>query len=162
MHEDLPAEEFYANHLMTLEKQGERITYDFDVFKRIYDAAHRSRAAKTWYALDAKNNIHAAILVVFDRHSAYYLISTIDPGFRSSGAATLLVRDAISYVSKYTKRFDFEGSMIAGVEQSFRRFGAILTPYFSLHKDNRRLPMQLLGGAYTAYETILRKLGLRR
>jgi len=134
--EDLSASDFYANHVYTLRKQGGQISYSFDHFKRIYDAAHREKCGKSWYAIDSKKNIHAVIFVVFDNKSAYYLISTIDPDFRNSGAATLLLRDAITYVSQHTNRFDFEGSMIPGVENSFRKFGAIQTPYFSITKAN--------------------------
>jgi len=136
---DLPAEEFYSNHVLTLSKQGDQIIYGFDLFKGIHDAAYENGCGKTWYALDGQNNIHAAIFVVFDSKSAYYLISSIDPDFRNSGAATLLVKHAIAYVSQYTSKFDFEGSMIRGVENSFRRFGAIQTPYFSISKGNRVL-----------------------
>ena len=137
--EDLSAEDFYANHAMTLHKQELSISYSYELFKSIYDAAHRNHAGKTWYAVDDQQNIHAAIFVVFDRKSAYYLISSIDPDYRNSGAATLLLRDAIVHVSQHTKRFDFEGSMIRGVECSFRRFGAAQTPYFQLTKANSLL-----------------------
>ena len=136
---DLPAKELYANHVLTLSKQGEQISYSFDLFKRIYDTAYENGCGKTWYALDDQKNIHAAIFVIFDNKSAYDLISTIDPDFRNSGAATLLVRDTIAYVSQYTKRFDFEGSMIRGVENSFRKFGTIQTPYFNISKGGRTL-----------------------
>ena len=132
---DLSAKEFYANHILTLRKQGKQIDYSFDFFKSIYDATYKNGCGKTWYALDNQGSIHAAIFVVFDSKSAYYLMSTIDPDFRSSGATTLLIRDAIAYVSQYTNRFDFEGSMIPGVEHSFRKFGAIQTPYFRITKS---------------------------
>lgn len=139
IHNDLPAKEFYANQAMTLSKQGSTISYKYGLFKRVYDAAYENSAGKVWYAVDGQKNIHAAIFVVFDKKSAYYLISSIDPDYRNSGAATLLVREAITYVSQYTKRFDFEGSMIRDVEKSFRKFGAVQTPYFNIIKDNRRL-----------------------
>jgi len=122
VYEDLPAPDFYANHVLTLGKQGKQISYSFDRFKKMYDAAYKKMSGKTWYALDNEKNIHAAIFVIFDNKSAYYLISTIDPDFRNSGATTLLIKNAITYVSQYTKRFDFEGSMIPGVENSFRNF----------------------------------------
>lgn len=158
---DLSAEDFYANHVMTLNKQGESISYKYDLFKRIYDAAIENSAGKIWYAIDGQENIHAAIFVIFDGKSAYYLISTIDPDYRNSGAATLLLRDAIAYASQYTRRFDFEGSMIRDVEHSFRKFGGVQTPYFSITKDNRSLlvkaSLKLLG----VTGNIPRRFGLR-
>jgi hypothetical protein len=156
---DMSADEFYVNHALTLRKQGESIGYKFDLFKQIYDAALKNSAGKIWYAIDSQQNIHAAIFVIFDQKSAYYLISTIDPDYRNSGAATLLLREAMTYVSQYTKRFDFEGSMIRGVEHSFRKFGAIQTPYFTITKTS------ILGKAVLGLGAMkgiaLRKLGLR-
>lgn len=142
VHTDLPADRFYANHRLTLAKQGLTISYSQDCFQRLYKAAHAHGAGRTWYALDEADNLHAAILVVYDHHAAYYLISTIDPDFRRSGAATLLVMEAAKYVAQFTDVFDFEGSMIPGVEQSFRRFGARQTPYFHITKNNS-LPLQI-------------------
>jgi hypothetical protein len=143
VHQGMAVEDFYAHHAMTRHKQGDSLSYSYELFSRLYDAAHKHQAGRTWYAVDSQQNIHAAIFVVFDSKSAYYLISSIDPEHRRSGAATLLVRDAIAYTSRYTKRFDFEGSMIRGVEHSFRKFGAVQTPYFSISKDSRPFCLQV-------------------
>jgi len=158
---DLSPEDFYANHVMTLGKQGESIGYNYDLFRAIHNAAIENSAGKIWYAIDEHENIHAAIFVVFDSKSAYYLISTIDPEYRNSGAATLLLRDAITWVSQYTRRFDFEGSMIRGVEHSFRKYGAVQTPYFSITKDNRPLPVKASVRLLAVGGSILHKFGLR-
>jgi len=141
--EDMPPADFYDHHAMTLRKQGETLFYSRDLFERIHRAATERHAGKTWFAVDPESRVHSAIFVVFDAKSAYYLISTIDPEYRSSDSATLLVRDAIAYVAKFTSRFDFEGSMIQGVEGSFRKFGAVQTPYFHLSKNNLPLPLRL-------------------
>lgn len=53
--------------------------------------------------------------------------------------ASLLIREIIKYLSSKTRKFDFEGSMIEPVEQSFRRFGAIQERYFRTSKVNSRL-----------------------
>jgi len=132
--EDISPEDLYANHEFTLGKQNDTVSYSYELFSRIYDASRERTAGKTWYAVDGQGNIHAAIFVVYDCKSAYYLISSIDPDYRNSGAATLLVMRAIEFVSKYTKKFDFEGSMIKGVEGSFRKFGAVQKPYFQIRK----------------------------
>jgi lipid II:glycine glycyltransferase (peptidoglycan interpeptide bridge formation enzyme) len=141
---DLPPKDFYAHHSLTLRKQNKVIGYDYDFFERMYDVAYKHSAGKILYAIDKQKNIHAAIFIVFDEKSAYYLISTIDPDYRDSGAATLLLRDVIVYASQYTKRFDFEGSMIRGVENSFRKFGAIQKSYFTISKNNCFLPVKII------------------
>lgn len=139
VHYDLSASEFYKNHKMTLAKQGEEIIYSYELFERIYNSGYARDSARTIYAKDAEGNIHAALFVVWDTQSAYDLISTIDPDFRNSGAATLLIKEIIKYVATRTKKFDFEGSMNEGIENSFRQFGAVQKPYFSIFKTNSRL-----------------------
>ncbi len=134
--EDMEPRAFYGHHAASLRKQGGSIFYSFELFERIHRATTTRGMGKTWLAVDASGNVHSAIFVVFDAASAYYLISTIDPEFRGSDSATLLVKRAIEYVAPRTKRFDFEGSMVKGVEASFRKFGAVQTPYFHIFKDS--------------------------
>lgn len=133
---DLSAEAFYENHKMTLAEQGAVIGHSFDLFKRLYDAAYANGVGRTIYAEDASGNIHGALFNIWDENVAYDLVSTIDPKFRNSGAATLLVYEMIKYLSGRVKIYDFEGSMIEGVENSFRQFGTKQTPYFGISKDN--------------------------
>lgn len=137
----LGAQEFYNHHRMTLEKQGEIISYSFDTFKRIYEAAVKRGYGQTIYAVDNNQEIHSALFVIWDENSAYDLISTIDPDFRDSGSASLLTREIIKYVSTKTTRFDFEGSMIEGVANSFRQFATIQKPYFNISFMSRRMKM---------------------
>ncbi len=141
--QDMPPREFYDHHAASLRKQGDAINYSYELFERIHRAAYERGAGKTWFAVDPEGRVHSAIFVIFDAQGAYYLLSTIDPEHRGSDSATLLVRDAIAYVSKHTKRFDFEGSMVQGVESSFRKFGAVQKPYFHLSRNNLPLPVRL-------------------
>lgn len=132
---DISAEEFYDNHRLTLSKQGETISYPYEIFKKIYDNGYSRNNAKTIAAYDSNGNLHAALFIVWDQMSAYNLISTIDPDYRVYGAASLLVREALVHCSNYVDKFDFEGSMIESVERSFRQFGAIQTPYFAISQS---------------------------
>lgn len=136
---DLSANIFYENHKMTLKKQGQNISYSFDLLKNIYDAAYEHSSGKTIYAIDCDGNIHSALFVIWDDESTYNLISTIDPDYRNSGSSSLLIREIIKYISDKTKVFDFEGSMIENVENSFRQFGTVQKPYFQVYKVNSRI-----------------------
>jgi hypothetical protein len=141
---DLSAKEFYENHKMTLEKQNNKIAYSFDHFNKIYNSAYSHNAGRTIYAIDKDNNIHAGLFVIWDKNSAYDLISTIDPSFRNSGGASLLIREIIKFLSDKTDKFDFEGSMIESVEKSFRQFGAKQKPYFDISKIDSKILKTLL------------------
>lgn len=136
---DIPFDDFYENHKMTLAKQGQTITYSKELFKRLYEGGYKENSAKTIAAYDENDNLHAALFVVWDENSAYDLISTIDPAYRTQGAASLLVQEVIKELACKVNKFDFEGSMIEGVERSFRQFGAIQTQYHSVSKSNSKL-----------------------
>jgi len=136
---ELTANEFYDHHTMTLGKQGDRIAYSRALLERIHEAAYSCGCGRVLTAVDGQNRVHAAIFVVWDERQAYYLISSIDPKYKASGAATFLIKQAIVHVNTKTKQFDFEGSMIEGVENSFRQFGTIQKPYFQISKIPSRL-----------------------
>ena len=80
--------------------------------------------------------MHAAIYLVWDKYSAYYLIGGSDPKLRNSGATSLALWEAICFASTVTKSFDFEGSMIESVERFFRGFGGNQVSYFHIWKFN--------------------------
>lgn len=63
------------------------------------------------------------------------MISTIDPDYRNSGASSLLIYEIINFLRDKVRKFDFEGSMIESVENSFRKFGAIQKAYFNINKS---------------------------
>jgi lipid II:glycine glycyltransferase (peptidoglycan interpeptide bridge formation enzyme) len=131
---DIPSEVFYNHHKITLAKKGLQISYGRDLFERIYNEGYKNKSVKTFAAYDKEKQLHAAFFLVWDKLSSYNLISSIDPDYKIYGSSSLLIRELISYSSKVTKQFDFEGSMIPSVEKSIRKFGAIPKPYFHISK----------------------------
>ncbi len=83
---------------------------------------------------DNTGKTHAAILIVFDKKSAYCILAGSDPELRKSQAQTLLEFEAIKYFYGKVKYFDFEGTMIEEVEPHFRGFGAEQKTYFFIKK----------------------------
>lgn len=149
-------DELYEHHCRTLKRQGATISYRREYLRRVHDAAGKVGGVIVRRAVGLNGAVHAIILIVYDHKSAYYLVSSIDPEFRNSGSATLLLLQAIEEVRAFTDRFDFEGSMIPGVERSFRKFGARQTPYFSITKGN-----DLRGQLMKLGERLLRRYGLK-
>ncbi len=135
---DMSYSDFYENHKYTLSLHNKKISYSKDLFKRIYNTVYENNSGKTIYASDENGNIHAALFIIWDDESAYDLISTIDPNYKTSGATSLLILEMIKYLNDKTKKFDFEGSMIEEVENSFRQFGARQIPYFSISKKSSK------------------------
>ena len=133
---ELSGEEFYNQLQQNLNSLGHKVNYSKDLFLRIFEACKLRNKGCIISAHDNELNLHAALFIVWDENSAYNLISTINPEFRSSGATSLLFLEAIRHMSNKTKLFDFEGSMSENIEKSFREFGSVQMPYFRIRKFN--------------------------
>jgi hypothetical protein len=150
VHSGWPADAFYAHHQSSLAKAGQKINYSCELFQRVVQAATDRDAGRIVYASDANNVVHSALFAVWDKNYGYNLVSTIDPDFKSSGSVALLIREMIFYLSSRTKGFDFEGSMIENVENSFRHYGAQQVPYFKIMKYNSTILRIIKGLKHTA------------
>ena len=138
IHMNLDKSTFYNNHQRNLKKLKKNINYSRDYFYKIYEAAVKHNSGFIISAHDNEGNIHSSNFIIWDKNSAYNLISSIDPHFKSSGSQSLLIFEAIKFLSNKTKSFDFEGSMIQNVENSFRRFGAKQISYFNISRNSSK------------------------
>src|SRR5262249_38128200 len=137
--DDLGVEEVYRMVLLTFSRQGLRPKYDLTLLRRLDAAARQFGSCRILHAQDAQGNIHAGIYIVWDESSAYYLLGGADPRFRTSGAHSLLMWEAIRFASTVSRSFDFEGSMVEPIERFFRSFGARQVPYFHVTRMSRRM-----------------------
>lgn len=86
---------------------------------------------------DEEKNPCASALYAVCGKQMYYLIGAQDPDAQSRGAMTYLMWESIVKGKEAgIHTFDFEGSMIAGIEQFFRKFGSRPVPYLQLCKNN--------------------------
>jgi len=136
---DLPVETFLDINEMSFIRQEMKLPYSRNLVQKLDHACEAHNARKIFYARDEDGRIHAALFIIWDENSAYYLMGGSDPDLRTSGANSLCMWEAIRFSATVTKRFDFEGSMIESVERFFRAFGAVQVPYFQITKDNRLL-----------------------
>jgi hypothetical protein len=135
--EDLSKELFYDYFEKVIRKRDETVSFSKSLFYRIYDAIYKHQAGKAFYCVDKGNNIHAIKLIVWDSESAYSFIGMRKKDFNVSGGTEFLTDQVIKYVSKFVRKFDFEGSMIKGVEESYRYYGTHQTEYYQISKcDN--------------------------
>jgi hypothetical protein len=123
---------FLSLNQMTYRRQGREMPYSPDLVRRL-DAACRARDARRIFLAEGVDGVpHAGLYLVWDAESAYCLMSGSDPRLRHSGAISLLRWEAIKFAGQVTRRFDFEGSMVQGIERFFRAFGARQVPYARL------------------------------
>ncbi|MCC6600889.1 MAG: hypothetical protein IT223_09480, partial [Crocinitomicaceae bacterium] len=82
--------------------------------------------------LDKEKPVYSAAFRIAG-NEAYYLLATFDKSAGSNAISAFGLYSVIEYCrEKECSVFDFEGSMIPGVEKFFRSFGGELTPYFSI------------------------------
>ncbi len=132
-------ERFLDLNEKTFTRQGKILPYSKDLVKRIDTAASSRNAREIFYAEDDAGRVHSAVYILWDEHSAYYMMGGEDPELRNSEAGSLLIWEAIQFSSRQTKRFDFEGSMIQPIERFFRSFGAAQTPYSHVVGASKRM-----------------------
>lgn len=131
---DIETDDFMKIQSLTFRRQHKRNTQSRVVLRRLIDAARERGQGSLFGGIDKDGNMHAVAFVVWQNSSAYYIAGGGDPEFRASGAHSFVLWEAVKYVSRYTDQFDFEGSMLPGVERFFREFGAVQTPYFMIRR----------------------------
>lgn len=139
--QNLPVDEFFKLNEMTFLRQGLQSPITNEFIKKHDKILATNDARKIFYAVDEDNRIHSALYLTWDNISSYVHMVGENPELRKSSAGMLCVWEAIKFTNEILKlnRFDFEGSMIEGVEPVRRGFGAIQHPYFQISKINEPL-----------------------
>jgi lipid II:glycine glycyltransferase (peptidoglycan interpeptide bridge formation enzyme) len=85
----------------------------------------------------------AASFVIYDNHTAYYLLGGYDPNNKHQGAGAMAVKNTVLHsMDLNLSVFDFEGSMLPEVEKYFRAFGGEMKTMFTVNKA--KLPIELI------------------
>ena len=135
----IPLNEFLAVQAQTFDRQHVRIKEDTNVLKDLIATCRQRGQGDLWGGYDEQGHLHAAAFIVWQDRSAYYLAGGGNPAYRGSGAQSYVLWECLHFVSQFTTVFDFEGSMLPGVERFFREFGAIQTPFFTISRGKLSL-----------------------
>jgi lipid II:glycine glycyltransferase (peptidoglycan interpeptide bridge formation enzyme) len=127
-------ETFIALNRKTFDRQSMQLPYSPELIRRLDAACSARGVRRIFLAESADGTPHAALYLVWDSESAYYLMSGSDPHLRTSGAMSLLMWEAIKHAGQVTRRFDFCGSTIQPVERFFRAFGARQVRYMHVSR----------------------------
>lgn len=133
------AEAFLRIQRQTFERQHRSVPQSEQVLRDLIRVCRDRGQGEIWGGFDPQGRLHAAAFVVWQPSSAWYLAGGGDPVLRESGAHSLVLWHAIQAVRSHTHQFDFEGSMLPGVERFFREFGALQTPYYAITKGKLSL-----------------------
>jgi hypothetical protein len=120
----------------TFQRQGLKTPYDTELLHRIDDAVKQNAHRVALHSIDGEGRIHSAAYVVGDERRSYLLVTGADPSLAGSKSGSLVHSRAIKAAAQFTAIFDFEGSMIEGVESFYRSFGSTQTPYSNISRYN--------------------------
>lgn len=130
----LPGEKLFAFFTNSLIAAGANVyTANLsDVFNK-FSKHTNSFSQEAWK--DGK--LIGVVFCVYDKQSCYYLLGGVDKESGIQGVNNLLVQKSIERAKNLgCSIFDFEGSMLKGVEKFFRSFGPELFPYYTVNKAN--------------------------
>lgn len=132
--DQIDPQQFYRVNKKTFDRKGSAMPIDHDLFMRVYKALE-ARNAISLYGITTGAGEYAAVLgVAYDKNCAYLLFSGFDPLQKEAGYTEQLIYHGICKAAARVKVFDFEGSMMPGVESFYRQFGGALTPYFRISR----------------------------
>jgi hypothetical protein len=128
---------FYDFNKKAFERKGLKIPYSLSFLQKL-DTACVARNARKIYVAE-QNNISVAMLyTVFDDHTTTNLMNAFDPEISRNVGVKYLLWCAIKDASVREHRFDFEGSMLPGIEAFVRGFGGEAKPYYSFSRSKNR------------------------
>lgn len=133
------AETMWKLYRMNFERKDESVSIDLKSFLRLDEACKEHQSRQIFLAVDDQGNPHAGLYLVWDEQTAYYLMGGADPQYRTSGAASLLMFEAVKFASDKSQSFDFEGSMIESVERFFRGFGGRQQRFFEITRFSKKV-----------------------
>lgn len=133
---DLSCEEFLNYYCSSLSKLNDSLNYSKVLFRYIYDRAYSRNQGRIIYAVGKDNidDIYGAIFYIWDSISIYVLVTAFDPDFRTYGASSLLFYQIMVDNMNSGLKFDFEGSSIEKIENSYNKFGTKQEPFFVISK----------------------------
>ena len=118
----------------TFEAQHRKNPMNKPLIREIVETCDASGHGRYLEARDPEGNVHSCAYFVYDEQVCYYLLGASDARFRGSGAQSLVLWEGIQFAAGHSRVFDFEGSMVEGIENFFRQFGGVCTPYYSVSR----------------------------
>lgn len=117
-------------------QQKIKYPYEQKVMIKIYEEAKKRNVGKLYASIDSKKQIHATNFVLGNSDIKYYLFAASNPNLNTNGSQQICISKAIKEAIVEGAIFDFEGSMVQGIEKFYRGFNPEKTTYYSAKKIN--------------------------
>ena len=122
--------------IMTYGKNRIAVPFNQLKLEALFEKCRERGCGYLFQAEDKSGQVHAARFIINDQDTLFSPLAANDTNLQASQAMSLLNWEIIRhFAEKGYKKFDFCGSMIAGVEHFNRRFGGQPVPYFRVTKE---------------------------
>ena len=135
----MTGEEFYDFFAANQKSKNAEVLFSRSLFLKLHKACTENNAGTILQAVDSQFVKYGALFVVWDKTTMYALTYSFSDKYRNSGVGDYLMFTAMKMAAQMNLAFDFEGSMIENVEQSYRRFGAKPVEYYQISKISNPL-----------------------
>lgn len=125
--------------LLDYEAKGIPVPYSQEYFQAVVSLCQEKNCSLILNAYTENGALAGSMFFMWDEHFFYYLVGATDPAYRNSGAMSLLMWKGIEEAAKRNLTFNFEGSMIEGIQRFFSSFGSEQTPYFRIYQTPNKL-----------------------
>jgi len=129
-------EQFFKINRITFDMQNVTVDYDEEFLRDLYNGA-KGRVKMLFAKKD--DEILSVALAFWDDTTLYMLAAGSNRHINTYRAEYLLFWEMMQFASKEGLSFDFEGSIIEGVERRNRAFGATQKPYFQITKTPSKI-----------------------
>lgn len=110
--------------------------HSINVLEELIEYILDQKTGILWGIKNQEGELIATSLYLYYHDITYYLHGAYHPSAHNSGAMSFLMWEAIVNAKEEGfKVFDFEGSMIVGIEAFFRKFGAYPVSYLHIHRN---------------------------
>lgn len=135
---DLDAGAFYELTEILFRHKKMPVPFGKDFFLHLDKVLAQRQSRILLGARDNAGAWTAGIYLLLDRDRIYFLASARNPALDRHNGTSFLLWKAMEMLAGTRQTFDFEGSMIPGVEQRFRAFGGVRKPYFRISRARNK------------------------
>lgn len=121
--------EFWQAYDRNLQHKGNRNVCDRDLCCRLIEGCLARDRGRIYGAYDQHGQLTAAVFCIWDQTSAFYFMSTRNPGAHQ-GAISLLAWEAMKEAASRGLIFDFDGLNNGNAVLFFTEFGGIVSPRY--------------------------------
>ncbi len=108
---------------MSFARQNRKNPVDRELLLRILSGAIELGHGELMLARDGEGQACSGAFFLYDNKVCYYLLGGQNPKYKNNASQELLLYKGIEFAASVSKAFDFEGSMVEGIENFFRKFG---------------------------------------